>query len=62
MKDKQILLNHIDSLHTTKMGIDRITKNIKLDIDDVVDYLKNKILDKNSAIYKQGKKRTFIVR
>ncbi len=28
MEDKQILLNNIDEVHTTKMGIDRIKKNL----------------------------------
>lgn len=55
MEDKQILLNYIDKIHTTEMGIDRIKKNLKLDIDDVVLYCKNKILDKNCNIYKKGK-------
>ncbi len=55
MEDKQILLTHIDKVHTTNMGIDRIKKNLKLDIDDVVQYCKNKVLDKNCNIYKQGK-------
>lgn len=55
MEDKQILLNNIDEVHTTKMGIDRIKKNLKLDTDDVVEYCKNKVLDKKCNIYKQGK-------
>ena len=55
MEYKQILLNNIDEVHTTKMGIDRIKKNLKLDTDDVVEYCKNKVLDKNCNIYKQGK-------
>ncbi len=55
MEDNQILLTHIDKVHTTNMGIDRIKKNLKLDVDDVVQYCKNKILDKNCSIYKQGK-------
>jgi hypothetical protein len=28
----------ISKLHTTKMGIDRIKRNLNLDIDDVVNY------------------------
>ena len=55
MEDKQVLINNIDKIHTTKMGIERIKKNLKLDINEVVDYCKNKILDKNCNIYKQGK-------
>lgn len=53
--NKEILLSNIDKVHTTEMGIDRIKKNLKLDTDDVVLYCKNKVLDKNCNIYKQGK-------
>lgn len=52
---KEILLSNIDRIHTTELGIDRIQKNLKLNIDDVVLYCKNKILDENCNIYKQGK-------
>ena len=38
------------------MGIDRIKRNLKLDTNDVVNYCKNKVLDKDCNIYKQGKK------
>ena len=37
------------------MGIDRIKRNFNLDTNDVVEYCKNKILDKDCNIYKQGK-------
>ena len=53
--NKEVLLMNIDKIHTTEMGIDRIKKNLNLDINNVVDYCKNKILDKNCIIYKQGK-------
>ena len=56
MEDKQILLDNISKVHTTEMGIDRIKKNLKLNTNDVVEFCKNKILDKNCNIYKQGKK------
>lgn len=49
------LLKYIDMLHTTILGIDRIKKNLKIDVDDVVEYLKEKILNKNTNIYKKGK-------
>ncbi len=55
MKDKQILLDNIDKVHTTEMGIDRIKKNLNLDTNNVVEYCKNKILNENCNIYKQGK-------
>ena len=54
-KIKGILLDNIDKIHTTEMGIDRIKKNLKIDTADVVEYCKNKMLDKNCNIYKQGK-------
>lgn len=55
MEDKQILLDNISKVHTTEMGIDRIKKNLKLNTNDVVEFCKNKILDKNCNIYRQGK-------
>lgn len=48
-------MSNIDKIHTTGMGVDRIKQYLKLDIDDVVEFCKNKILDKNCDIYKQGK-------
>lgn len=53
--NKEVLLSNIDKVHTTKMGIDRIKKNLKLDANDVVEYCKNKVIDKSCNIYKQGK-------
>jgi phosphate-selective porin len=55
MEDKKELLYNIEKIHTTEMGVDRIKKNLKLDVADVVDYCKNKVLDKKCNIYKQGK-------
>ena len=55
MEDKKILLDNIDKIHTTEMGVDRIKRNLKIDTADVVEYCKNKVLDKNCNIYKQGK-------
>ena len=52
---KEDLLNNINKLHTTKMGINRIKKNLNLDIDNIVDYCRNKIIDGNCTIYKNGK-------
>ncbi len=55
MEDKKVLLDHLDQLHTTEMGIDRIKKNLKIDVADVVEYCKSKVLDKSCNIYRQGK-------
>lgn len=49
------LLSNIDKLHITGMGVDRIKKNLNLDVDDVVEYCRNKVLDKSCNIYKRGK-------
>lgn len=48
------LINNIDKIHTTKLGIDRIKKNLKIN-NDAVDYCKKIILDSNSSILKKGK-------
>lgn len=53
--NKEMLLSNIDKVHITEMGIDRIKKNLRLDTNDVVEYCKNKILNKDCNIYKQGK-------
>lgn len=53
--DKDILLSHIDKLHTTTMGIDRIKRNLQLDTHDVVSYCKDKVLNEKSDVYRQGK-------
>ncbi len=53
--DKHILLNNLDKIHTTEMGIDRIKRNLNLDVKDVVSYLKNVILNENCIIYRYGK-------
>ena len=50
-----MLLENIDRLHTTELGIKRIKKNLKLECNDVVEYIKNKVLDNNAYIYKNGK-------
>ena len=48
------LLNNIDKIHTTELGIDRIKKNLNISCD-VVSFCKNVINNKNSKIYKEGK-------
>lgn len=55
MEGKKLLLDNIDKIHTTEMGIDRIKRNLKMDTDDVVEYCKNKVLDRNCNVYQRGK-------
>ena len=49
-----VLISNVDKIHTTKLGIERIKKNIKVD-NDVISYIKKIILDKKCKIYKRGK-------
>ena len=53
--NKLTLLENIDKIHTTKMGINRIKNNLKLDTNNVEDYCKKILLDKKCNIYKKGK-------
>jgi hypothetical protein len=55
MENKHTLLNNIELVHTTEMGVDRIKRNLKLETNDVVEYCKQKILNKACNIYRQGK-------
>lgn len=50
-----VLIENIDRVHTTELGIDRIRKNLGLREIDVVAWCRSKILDKNAVIEKQGK-------
>lgn len=55
MKQNELLIEHIDRLHTTPMGVDRIKRNLKLDTDDAVSYCKDLILNPQCRITRQGK-------
>ena len=55
------LLENINKLHTTKLGIIRKRKNLNLDTDDVVQWCKNKITDSNALIIKKGKIITYLL-
>ena len=50
-----MLLENIDKIHTTKLGIERIKNNLKLNTNNVVEYCKNKIQEKNTTITEKGK-------
>ena len=54
---KNELLGNIEKLHTTPMGVDRIRRNLRLghDVKDVVACCREKILDSNAVITRQGK-------
>ena len=48
------LIQNIDKIHTTELGIIRIKKNLKIE-SDVNDYCKKIILNKESIINIKGK-------
>ncbi len=52
---EEILIGNIDKVHTTEMGLDRIKRNLGLGDIDVVEWCKERILDNDSIIEKQGK-------
>lgn len=49
------LLLHLNSLHTTEMGIERIRKNLSMNMDDVVSWCAERIRDSNADIVRRGK-------
>ena len=51
---KEILLENIDKIHTTEMGIGRIQKNLGID-DEPVGYCISKLKQDNSVVTKEGK-------
>lgn len=55
MEDKEKLLENIEKIHTTEMGIDRIKKNLDLNVENTINWCITKIKDKNCKIIKKGK-------
>ncbi len=53
--DKSQLLQNLDKLHTTEMGVDRIRRNLSIHDEDVVNYCYHKIKDSEAIIERKGK-------
>ena len=49
------LLNNLDKVHTTEMGVDRIKRNIEVNVEDIVAYCIDKIKQENAVIERKGK-------
>ena len=49
------LLRNLDKVHTTEMGVDRIKRNIEVDVEDIVKYCIDKIKQENAVIERKGK-------
>ena len=54
MEKHRDLLNNIEKLHTTELGIRRIKRNLELEIKDVVSWCKQKIRQADN-VEKKGK-------
>ena len=49
------LLENLEKVHTTEMGVDRIKRNIGVDVEDIVEYCVDKIKQDNAVIERKGK-------
>ena len=54
MQSKDIIIENMEKIHTTEMGVGRIQKNLGI-TEDAVEYCKSKILQENSKVTKKGK-------
>ncbi|OYO51540.1 uncharacterized protein DUF3781 [Lachnotalea glycerini] len=55
MNTNNELLQNIEKIHTTEMGVTRIKNNLSLDTDNIVDWCKTKIKSENAHITRHGK-------
>lgn len=55
MKADNELLKNLNKLHTTELGVERIKRNLSLNIDDVVNWCKTKTNSVNAVITRSGK-------
>ena len=56
VSNRAILIDNIDKIHTTEMGVDRIRRNLKSENVDVVEYCKDKIMDEKLPYIPTGQK------
>lgn len=49
------LILNLDKLHTTDMGVDRIKRNLQIDVEDVVQYCHDIIVSEDVLIERKGK-------
>ena len=50
----EVLLENVDRIHTTEMGVGRIQKNLGID-DEPVGYCISKLKQDNAVVLKEGK-------
>ena len=46
------LINNLGKIHTTELGVERIRKNLGLDIPDVVEWCRQRVLSADDIIRK----------
>lgn len=49
------LVENVSRLHTTEMGAERVKRNLQIETDDVVQWCKERILEKGTEIERKGK-------
>lgn len=49
------LIENIEKLHTTKMGVDRIKRNLSIETDDIVQWSRKTILSEGAIVERKGK-------
>lgn len=54
MHQKNTLIENIEKVHTTEIGVERISRNLGIS-GDVVEICKDKILKKESVVRREGK-------
>ena len=52
---KNELLENLGRLHTTELGVIRIKKNLSLNVENVIEWCKEKISLSNAKIIRKGK-------
>ena len=50
-----LLILNLGKLHTTDLGAERIKRNLCLEVEDVVNWCRQKIQESNSSIVRKGK-------
>ena len=51
---KKVLLENVDKIHTTEMGVGRIQKNLEIS-EEPVGYCISKLKQENAVVIKEGK-------
>lgn len=53
--DLKLLIDNIDRVHTTRLGMDRIKRNLNMDCPDPVTYCIDIIKNEKSVVSRNGK-------